>query len=101
MAIEVETKDCTALSDAELAEMADICADGPSRFEAGQQREMAPGVTGQSGRRPACSQSCVASGVIRPNSSHRARILDSEATTRSRCAGLFVKASSITSGGMP
>ena len=29
MAIEVETKDCTALSDAELAEMADICADGP------------------------------------------------------------------------
>lgn len=35
MAIEVETKDCTALSDAELAEMADICADGPSRFEAG------------------------------------------------------------------
>ena len=35
MAIEVETKDCTALSDAELAEMADICADAPSRFEAG------------------------------------------------------------------
>src|SRR5881227_1399234 len=35
MAIEVETKDCTQLSDAELAEMADICADGPSRFEAG------------------------------------------------------------------
>ena len=35
MAIEVDTKDCTALSDAELAEMADICADGPSRFEAG------------------------------------------------------------------
>src|SRR5688572_26701213 len=35
MAIEVETKDCTALSDAELAEMADICADGPSHFEAG------------------------------------------------------------------
>jgi hypothetical protein len=35
MAIEVETKDCTALSDAELAEMADICADGPARFEAG------------------------------------------------------------------
>ena len=28
MAIEVETKDCTALSDAELEEMADICADG-------------------------------------------------------------------------
>ncbi|MGH9186288.1 MAG: hypothetical protein ACRD0U_10815 [Acidimicrobiales bacterium] len=35
MAIEVETKDCTQLSDAELAEMADICADGPSHFEAG------------------------------------------------------------------
>ncbi len=35
MAIEVTTKDCTQLSDAELAEMADICADGPSRFEAG------------------------------------------------------------------
>jgi hypothetical protein len=35
MANDVETKDCTALSDAELAEMADICADGPSRFEAG------------------------------------------------------------------
>jgi hypothetical protein len=35
MAIDVETKDCTSLSDAELAEMADICADGPSQFEAG------------------------------------------------------------------
>jgi hypothetical protein len=35
MAIEVETKDCTALSDGELAEMADICADGPTRWEAG------------------------------------------------------------------
>lgn len=35
MAIEVETKDCTALGDAELAEMADLCADGPSRYEAG------------------------------------------------------------------
>ena len=35
MAIEVETKDCTALSDAELAEMADVCADGPSRYESG------------------------------------------------------------------
>jgi len=35
MAIEVTTKDCTQLSDAELAEMADICADGPSHFEAG------------------------------------------------------------------
>jgi hypothetical protein len=35
MAIEVTTKDCTQLSDAELAEMADMCADGPSRFEVG------------------------------------------------------------------
>ena len=35
MAIEVETKDCTQLSDGELAEMADICAEGRSRFEAG------------------------------------------------------------------
>ena len=33
MAIEVETKDCTALSDAELAEMADLCADSPNAFE--------------------------------------------------------------------
>ena len=29
MAIEVETKDCTQLGDGELAEMADLCADGP------------------------------------------------------------------------
>jgi hypothetical protein len=35
MAIEVETKDCTALSDAELTEMADLCAEGPHRHEAG------------------------------------------------------------------
>jgi hypothetical protein len=35
MAISVETKDCTQLSDAELAEMADICTDGPAAFEAG------------------------------------------------------------------
>jgi hypothetical protein len=35
MAIDVETKDCTALSDAELAEMADLCAEGPFRYEAG------------------------------------------------------------------
>lgn len=35
MTIAVETKDCTALGDAELAEMADLCADGPSRYEAG------------------------------------------------------------------
>lgn len=35
MAIEVETKDCTALSDSELAEMADLCASGPRAYEAG------------------------------------------------------------------
>ena len=31
----VETKDCTALGDAELAEMADICADGIAGYEVG------------------------------------------------------------------
>jgi hypothetical protein len=35
MAIEVETKDCTALGDAELAGMADICADGPAGYDVG------------------------------------------------------------------
>jgi hypothetical protein len=35
MAIEVETKDCTAVSDAELAEMADLCAESPNAFEIG------------------------------------------------------------------
>lgn len=35
MAIEVETKDCTALSDAELAEMADISVEGPSGYDVG------------------------------------------------------------------
>ena len=35
MAIEVETKDCTALSDAELEEMADLCTDSPNRYEIG------------------------------------------------------------------
>jgi hypothetical protein len=35
MAIDVETKDCTALSDSEIAEMADICADGPAGFDVG------------------------------------------------------------------
>ena len=35
MALDVVTKDCTALSDAEFAEMADLCAEGPSRFEVG------------------------------------------------------------------
>lgn len=42
MAMDVETKDCTALSDAELAEMADICAEGPAGFDVGflsKQRE--------------------------------------------------------------
>ena len=42
MAIQVETKDCTALSDAELGEMADICADGPANYDVGllsKQRE--------------------------------------------------------------
>ena len=31
MALDVVTKDCTQLSDAELAEMADLCAEGPER----------------------------------------------------------------------
>ncbi|MGH9073172.1 MAG: hypothetical protein ACRDZQ_03490 [Acidimicrobiales bacterium] len=35
MATEVDTKDCTALSDAELDEMADICTDGPAGFDVG------------------------------------------------------------------
>jgi hypothetical protein len=35
MAITVDTKDCTALGDAELAEMADICAEGPAGYEVG------------------------------------------------------------------
>ena len=35
MAIDVETKDCTALSDAEIAEMADTCAGGPAGFDVG------------------------------------------------------------------
>lgn len=35
MSIEVETKDCTALSDAELSEMADLCAEGPLKHEVG------------------------------------------------------------------
>ena len=42
MAIDIETKDCTALGDAELAEMADICANGPAGFDIGllsKQRE--------------------------------------------------------------
>ncbi len=42
MAIDVETKDCTSLSDAELADLGDICTDGPARFDIGllsKQRE--------------------------------------------------------------
>ncbi len=35
MALDVTTKDCTALSDSELAEMADICADGGHCYEVG------------------------------------------------------------------
>jgi hypothetical protein len=42
MAIDVETKDCTALGDAELEELGNICADGPARYDIGllsKQRE--------------------------------------------------------------
>lgn len=35
MTFEVDTKDCTALADAELAEMADIVTDGPAGFDIG------------------------------------------------------------------
>jgi len=35
MAIEIETKDTTGLSDAELSVMADICADGPAGYDVG------------------------------------------------------------------
>jgi hypothetical protein len=35
MALDVTTKDCTALGDAELAEMADLCADGGIGYEVG------------------------------------------------------------------
>ena len=35
MAIDVETKDTTALSDSELAELADICTDGPAGYDVG------------------------------------------------------------------
>lgn len=33
--MDVETKDCTALSDAELTEMADMCSNGPAGFDIG------------------------------------------------------------------
>jgi hypothetical protein len=42
MSIQVETKDCTSISDAELAEMADLCAERDPRFDIGflsKQRE--------------------------------------------------------------
>src|ERR1700709_1502020 len=35
MASGCETEECPARGDAELAEMADLCAEGPSRYEAG------------------------------------------------------------------
>ncbi len=35
MMFDVETKDCTALSDSELAEMADMVADGPAGLDIG------------------------------------------------------------------
>ena len=35
MSIAVDTKDCTALSDTELVEMADLCAEGPHGHEVG------------------------------------------------------------------
>jgi hypothetical protein len=35
MAIVVDTKDCTALSDAELGDMADICVEGPAGYDVG------------------------------------------------------------------
>lgn len=35
MAIDIETKDCTALGDAELGELGDICADGPAKYDIG------------------------------------------------------------------
>jgi hypothetical protein len=43
MGMDVETKDCTALSDAEMAEMADMCEGGPAGFDIGllsKQRDM-------------------------------------------------------------
>ena len=36
MALTVETKDCTALSDAELEEMADLIEDEPIIFDVGE-----------------------------------------------------------------
>ena len=42
MAIDVDTKDCTALGDSELEELGNICADGPAHYDIGllsKQRE--------------------------------------------------------------
>lgn len=35
MALEIETRDCTALSDSDVSEMADICAGGPAGYDVG------------------------------------------------------------------
>ena len=35
MALEITTQDCTAVTDAELEEMADLCAEGPNPFSIG------------------------------------------------------------------
>ena len=35
MTIEVETKDCSMLGDAELEEMTELCAEGPNSFGIG------------------------------------------------------------------
>ena len=40
MAMEVVTKDTSAISDAELAEMADLCADREPRFDLGYLTEV-------------------------------------------------------------
>src|SRR6266571_2231204 len=39
MTTQTDTKDCTALSDAELADMADICTDGPASFKRTSKRD--------------------------------------------------------------
>ena len=41
MSVAVDTKDCTALSDAELVEMADLCAEGPHSHEVGMLNKQA------------------------------------------------------------
>jgi len=41
MAFVATTKDCTQLSDSELAEMADLCAEGPGRYEIGVLNKLA------------------------------------------------------------